>query len=170
MANMNYTPAELPDDSSDAIGIASVLTGRRKFIILASIALVAFGYFAFTAFQAATSFYLSVDELVERGPVAGERFVQVKGSLVEFSFAREDAKSTLASFRLTDGGAVVDATYDGVLPDLFFNPHSEIVLGGLYDAGGVFHVERNSVLIKCPSKYESLEVDNPYDDVPSAPS
>jgi cytochrome c-type biogenesis protein CcmE len=168
--NMNYTPADLPDDSPEAVGIASVLTGRRKFIILASIALVAFGYFAFTAFQAATSFYLSVDELVERGPVAGERYVQVKGSLVEFSFNREDTSSTFASFQLTDGGAVVDATYDGVLPDLFFNPHSEIVLGGVYDADGVFHVEKDSVLIKCPSKYVSLEVENPYDDVPTSAS
>ena len=168
--NMNYTPADLPDDSPEAVGIASVLTGRRKFIILASIALVAFGYFAFTAFQAATSFYLSVDELVDRGPVAGERYVQVKGSLVEFSFNREDTSSTFASFQLTDGGAVVDATYDGVLPDLFFNPHSEIVLGGVYDADGVFHVEKDSVLIKCPSKYVSLEVENPYDDVPTSAS
>ena len=166
--NINYTPADQPSESPEPVGIASVLTGRRKFIILASIALVAFGYFAFTAFQAATSFYLSVDELVQRGPVVGERYVQVKGSLVEFSFARENTSSTFASFQLTDGGAVVDATYDGVLPDLFFNPHSEIVLGGLYDADGVFHVERDSVLIKCPSKYEALDVENPYDNVPSA--
>ena len=167
--NMNYTPADLPEDSLEVVGIASVLTGRRKFIILATIALVAFGYFAFTAFQAATSFYLSVDELVERGPVVGETFVRVNGSLVEFSFAREDTHSTKATFQLTsDGGAIVDATYDGVLPDLFFNPHSEIVLGGVYDPDGVFRADKDSVLIKCPSKYEALEVENPYDDVPGA--
>ena len=53
-----------------------------------------------------------------------------------------------------------------MLPDLFFNPHSEIVLGGTYGDDGVFIADR--VLIKCPSKYESLEVENPYDDVPSA--
>jgi cytochrome c-type biogenesis protein CcmE len=166
--NMNYTPAEPPPQPEIVFGIASVLTGRRKAIILGSIALLAFGYFAFTAFQAATSFYLSVDELVERGPVAGESYVQVKGSLKPFTFARESDTSLVAHFQLEQDGAVVDATYNGVLPDLFFNPHSEIVLGGEYTAEGVLVVERDSVLIKCPSKYEALEVDNPTEPIPGA--
>jgi cytochrome c-type biogenesis protein CcmE len=165
---MNYTPAELPEQPAEAAGIASVLTGRRKAIILGSIALLAFGYFAFTAFQAATSFYLSVDELVERGPVVGEQYVQVKGTLKPFTFERESDTSLVAHFQLEDGGAVVDATYNGVLPDLFFNPHSEIVLGGEYGADGVFVVERDSLLIKCPSKYQALEVDNPTQPIPGA--
>jgi cytochrome c-type biogenesis protein CcmE len=168
ITNMNYTPANPPPQQEQASGIASVLTGRRKAIILGSIALLAFGYFAFTAFQAATSFYLSVDELVERGPVAGETYVQVKGSLKPFTFARESDTSLLAHFQLEEGGAVVDATYNGVLPDLFFNPHSEIVLGGEYTAEGVLVVERDSLLIKCPSKYEALEVENPTKSIPGA--
>ena len=163
--NMTYTPAEPPEHPE---GIASVLTGRRKAIILGSIALLAFGYFAFTAFQAATSFYLSVDELVDRGPVVGETYVQVKGSLKPFSFQRESNTSLVAYFQLEDGGAVVDATYNGVLPDLFFNPHSEIVLGGQYGADGILVVDRESVLIKCPSKYEALEVENPTQPIPGA--
>jgi cytochrome c-type biogenesis protein CcmE len=166
--NMNYTPAEPPGQQELTSGIASVLTGRRKAIILGSIALLAFGYFAFTAFQAATSFYLSVDELVERGPVPGETYVQVKGSLKPFTFARESDTSLLAHFQLEEGGAVVDATYNGVLPDLFFNPHSEIVLGGEYTAEGILVVERDSLLIKCPSKYEALEIENPTESIPGA--
>jgi cytochrome c-type biogenesis protein CcmE len=165
---MDYTPAEPKLQPERISGIASVLTGRRKAIILGSIVLLAFSYFAFTAFQAATSFYLSVDELVGRGPVAGETYVQVKGSLKPFTFARESDTSLVAHFQLEEGGAVVDATYNGVLPDLFFNPHSEIVLGGEYTAEGVLVVERESVLIKCPSKYEALEVENPTQPIPSA--
>ena len=165
---IEYTPAEPPEQPQEAAGIASVLTGRRKAIILGSIALIAFGYFAITAFQAATSFYLSVDELVERGPVVGETYVQVKGSLKPYSFARESSTSLLAQFQLEDGGAVINATYDGVLPDLFFNPHSEIVLGGEYTAEGVLVVKRDSLLIKCPSKYEALVVENPTTPIPGA--
>lgn len=166
--DIHYTPAEPPEQPEETTGIASVLTGRRKAIILGSIALLAFGYFAFTAFQAATSFYLSVDELVARGPVAGETYVQVKGSLKPFTFARESDTSLIAHFQLEEGGAVVDAVYNGVLPDLFFNPHSEIVLGGEYTADGVLLVDRESVLIKCPSKYEALEVENPTEPIPGA--
>jgi cytochrome c-type biogenesis protein CcmE len=164
---VQYTPADSPSVPIEGSGtIASVLTKRRKLMIVGAIALAAFGYFAFTAFQAATSYYLTVGELVERGPVAGERTVQVKGTLVPFTFARADKTTFLANFLLEYEGAQVPATYDGPLPDLFFNPHSEIVLGGTYGEDGVFVADR--VLIKCPSKYESLDVDNPYDEIPSA--
>ncbi len=153
---MRYTPAEPPRSP----GSASVLTRGRKLAIIVAIMLAAFGYFSYTAFESAQSFYLTVDELLELGPSATQS-VQVKGKLVEDSFAREGGTSTLAHFLLQDNGAQVDATYDGVLPDLFFNPHSEIVLGGTYEDGGLFVADR--VYVKCPSKYQSLEVDNPTD-------
>ena len=166
--SINYTPADPPEQPRETTGIASVITGRRKAIILGSLALLAFGYFAFTAFQAATSFYFTVDELVARGPMAGETYVQVKGALKPYTFKRESDTSLVAHFQLEEGGAVVDATYNGVLPDLFFNPHSEIVLGGRYGADGILVVDRDSVLIKCPSKYQALEVENPTQAIPSA--
>ena len=153
---MRYTPAEPPRSP----GSTSVLTRGRKLAIIVAIMLAAFGYFSYTAFESAQSFYLTVDELLELGPSATQS-VQVKGKLVEDSFAREGGTSTLAHFLLQDNGAQVDATYDGVLPDLFFNPHSEIVLGGTYEDGGLFVADR--VYVKCPSKYQSLEVDNPTD-------
>jgi cytochrome c-type biogenesis protein CcmE len=166
--DIQYTPAPSPEQSQGSTGIASVLSGRRKLIVLGSIGLLAFLYFAWTAFQAATAFYLGVDELVERGPVAGETFVQVKGKLKPYTFARESPRSTLAHFELEENGASVPATYNGILPDLFFNPHSEIVLGGHYGADGVFAVEKNSILIKCPSKYQALEEQTPLAPVPGA--
>ena len=148
---MRYTPAEPPRSP----GSASVLTRGRKLMVLAAIVLAAFGYFSYTAFQSAQSFYLTVDELVELGPSGADQSVQVKGKLVEDSFAREGGTSTLAHFLLHENGAQVDATYDGVLPDLFFNPHSEVILEGSYGPGRVFQVD--NVLVKCPSKYQSLE-------------
>ena len=151
---MQYTPAEPPQGPRSA----SVLTRGRKVMILAAIMLAAFGYFGYTAFESAQSFYLTVDELVELGPSGVTQSVQVKGKLVGDSFVREGGTSTLAHFLLEDNGAQVSATYDGVLPDLFFNPHTEIVLGGTYEDGGLFVADR--VYVKCPSKYQSLEVEN----------
>ena len=154
---MQYTPSH---QSGMTAGATSVLTQRRKLIILGVVLLAAFAYFGFTAFQAATSFYLTVDELVAADIAPGQS-VQVKGRLVEGSFERSGDGGTLATFQLEENGAQIIASYDGVLPDLFFNPHSEIVLGGVYEPGGGFVADR--VYVKCPSKYQSLEVDNPYD-------
>ncbi len=42
-----------------------------------------------------------------------------------------------------------------MLPDLFFNPHSELILEGSYGVNQVFHAD--SILVKCPSKYVDLE-------------
>jgi cytochrome c-type biogenesis protein CcmE len=149
---------------------ASVLRGQRKLIILIALLLVAFGYFGFTAFQSATSYYLTVDELIGRGNAADLGSVQVKGSLVADSFYREDG-SIMANFELTEGDAVLPATYVGVLPDLFFNEHSEIILAGEYGPSGTFITDR--VLVKCPTKYQSAEYDSTpanYAQGPAQPS
>ena len=53
------------------------------------------------------------------------------------------------------------ASYVGVMPDLFFNPHSEIILEGSYGKDSVF--ETDNILVKCPSKYQSLEAEPPAD-------
>ncbi len=112
---------------------------------------MALGYFAFTVFQGAAVYYLTVGELTDRG--ASEKVVRVNGSLVPGSFSRA-AGGTMASFRLTDGRHELAAAYDGAVPDLFFNENSQIVLEGKYKPEGVFHTE--TVLVKCPSKYESI--------------
>lgn len=166
--DIKYTPAQSPDQQQPTGGISSVLTGKRKLIILGVIGLLAFGYFAYTAFESATSFYLTVDQLVARGPVAGENFVQVKGNLKPYTFARQSPTSTVAHFELENNGVSVPAVYDGIVPDLFFNPHSQIVLGGTYGADGVFHVKKDSILIKCPSKYQAMQDQTPLAPVPNA--
>jgi cytochrome c-type biogenesis protein CcmE len=84
--------------------------------------------------------------------------LRVSGKLIEDSFLREDG-STVSKFELTDKDGPSDArlaaAYVGVMPDLFFNPHSEIILEGRYGPDNVF--ETDSILVKCPSKYQALE-------------
>ena len=87
--------------------------------------------------------------------------------MVEGTFGRVD-NSIQSQFQITDKdgdtpGVILQASYTGVLPDLFFNPHSELILEGSYGANQVFHA--NNILVKCPSKYRDLE-----DEVPSASS
>ena len=110
----------------------------------------ALGYFAFLAFESATVYYYTVGEIRDRGPAEAGELVRVNGKLVPESFTRGD-DAILAHFNLTDGDETLSAVHSGVLPDLFFNEHSEIILEGTYGPDGVFRSE--NVIVKCPSKY-----------------
>jgi len=133
----------------------ALLTAHRvKILIASAVLLAAVSYFALQAFQSATAYYLTVSELVERGVTVEGQSIRVNGKLVEGSFERH-ANSTLAIFSITDGVHTIVAQHEGVVPDLFFNDHSELILQGTYDPEGLFH--SHSVIVKCPSKYIAVE-------------
>ena len=132
---------------------------RARMLILGVVLALTLGYMIYAAFPGNALYFLSVGEFMEKEDVKDGRLVRVSGKLMEGSFERE-GNSTLARFQLTDqaNGLVssnLAATYTGVLPDLFFNSHSEIILQGRYGANQVF--EADTILVKCPSKYRSLE-------------
>jgi cytochrome c-type biogenesis protein CcmE len=54
-------------------------------------------------------------------------------------------------FQIQNKGAVVQASYTGIVPDTF-KDGSEVVLKGQLSPKG-FAVEPNGVMAKCPSKY-----------------
>ena len=132
----------------------SFLRRHGRLIIGGALFLGALLYFAYLAFQSSTVYYLTVDELREQGSAAYGVQNRVSGKLVQDSFAREP-QGTLASFHLADEGGLhtLATQYDRVVPDLFFNVHSEIIAEGQYGPDGVFHADQ--VIVKCPSKYAS---------------
>ena len=142
----------------------SLFAGKGKLIIAAVVLFGALFYLGFIAFQSATVYSYTVSELTTLGPTPEGKLIRVSGSLVEDTFVRPDG-STMAHFTLTDkengGVKFVAAQHDGVLPDLFFNPHSEIILEGTYRHDGVF--DSRNVLVKCPSKYIEATEDGSYD-------
>ena len=134
--------------------------------------LIAFGYFGLTALNEATAYYLTVDEVQDLDQSNHQDRLQIKGNLISESFERvpdgNGNPTTLAKFKLSGAGSELSAMYEGALPELFFNPHSEIVLGGSFGADGIFLADR--VLVKCPSKYQSIDYELPanYEDtIPS---
>ena len=152
---MNEEASEQP-----AIGTAQpepgLFTGQRKLYIAVALLAMALGYFGYIAFQGAAVFYLTVDELLSEDAEVGET-VRVSGKLVPDSFRREEPEGTIARFNLTDGGRTLPAVYNGILPELFFNEHSDIVLEGYRDAEGLF--QSRTVIVKCPSKYQARAED-----------
>ena len=143
------------DGPEPVVSEGGILSSNRGKLLIALVVLIgAFGYLAYMAFESATVYYYTVGELRELGPTPEGRMVRVNGKLVEDSFERIDT-STLARFSLTDGADTLSAAHDGILPNLFFNEHSEIILEGSYGQDGVF--QSHNVIVKCPSKYVAAE-------------
>ena len=141
-------------------GGSALRSNRTRFIIVAAVVVLGLGFMIWATFGENTRYFLTVSEFNDRSEIQDGQMVRVSGKLVEGTFNRGD-KSTVSQFQLTDkegvnsGTALLLASYEGVLPDLFFNPHSEIILEGSYGANGVFQADE--ILVKCPSKYVDLE-------------
>lgn len=126
-------------------------SGQRKVVIAVALLAMAVGFLAFNAFQGASVYYFTVGEALA-GNVQEGATVRVSGKLLPNSFNRE-AEGTVASFFLVEDDLTLKATYDGIMPELFFNEHSDIVLEGSLNQNGVFDSDR--VIVKCPTKYQA---------------
>ena len=141
-------------------GTSWVRSNRTRFFIVAGVVVLGLAFMIWATFGENTRYFLTVSEFNSRTEIQDGQMVRVSGKLVEGTFNRGE-KSTLSQFQLTDkdgdqsGAEMLLAQYEGVLPDLFFNPHSEIILEGSYGADGVF--QTSEILVKCPSKYVDLE-------------
>lgn len=179
MQSENYTnpPAEVSAylESEATEERSGWRSHRMRLIILVGVIALAVAYMVYAAFPGNTQYFVSVSEFLDDPRLHDGQTLRVAGALDTDSFRREDGSAS-SRFSLGDkepdvpglipGSRVMEASYVGVLPDLFFNPHSEIILEGSYDAQtGVFTTD--NILVKCPSKYQSLQAENP-DVVPGA--
>jgi len=112
---------------------APARSNRTRFLVLSAVIVLALGYMIYAAFPGNALYFLTVSEFNERSEVQDGRLLRVSGTL----------------------GVTLMASFTGVLPDLFFNPHSELILEGSYGGNEVFHAD--AILVKCPSKYVDLE-------------
>ena len=98
-----------------------------------------------------TEYYKHVDEVMaDPGAWQGKR-LQLHGFVVRDSIMRK-RDSLEYRFKVQNKGAIVEATYTGVVPDTFADD-AEVVLKGTLGGDG-FRVAPNGVMAKCPSKYE----------------
>lgn len=147
-------------DDLDPLGDeAPVRSNRTRFLVLSAVIVLALGYMIYAAFPGNALYFLTVSEFNSKSEVQDGRLLRVSGKLVDGTFGRED-NSIQSLFQITDKdgetpGVTLQASYTGVLPDLFFNPHSELILEGSYSDSQVFHAD--NILVKCPSKYRDLE-------------
>ena len=96
-----------------------------------------------------TQFYKHVDEVMADPSAWHGKRLQLHGYVESIERKRN---SLDYRFNVQSNGSVVQARYSGVVPDTF-KEGAEVVLKGTLSSDG-FHVERNGVMAKCPSKYE----------------
>ena len=119
----------------------------RLFVALGAAVLLAGGlmYTSFTADMPATT----PSQLLSN---KGSGDYKLTGKVVDGSVKREGDSMTF-SIRDRAGSASVPVTYSGVVPDPFRDGREVIVDGRLQD--GRFVAERDSLVTKCPSKFEN---------------
>jgi cytochrome c-type biogenesis protein CcmE len=112
----------------------------------------AFAGLLWTTLSEGTEYYKHVDEVMASPAQWYGKKLQLHGHVVAGSILRR--RDTLDyRFKVENKGAVVDASYSGIVPDTF-KDGSEVVVKGTLGPGG-FVVEPNGVMAKCPSKYEA---------------
>jgi cytochrome c-type biogenesis protein CcmE len=103
----------------------------------------------FATLREDTQFYKHVDEVMTEPAAWHGRRLQLHGYVEGIEKKRNSLEYR---FKVQSNGSIVQARYTGVVPDTF-KEGAEVVLKGTLGTDG-FHVERNGVMAKCPSKYE----------------
>ena len=110
---------------------------------------------ALDAFSANIVFFVAPSQLLAKPPPSG-RTVRLGGMVVAGSVHEEHrGDEPVARFEVTDGQKAVEVRYAGILPDLFREGQSVVVLGEL-GAGGSFTA--SEVLAKHDETYMPKEV------------
>ena len=126
--------------------------GRTARVIASVFVLVlCFGGLLWSTLREGTEYYKHVDEVMAQPHEWYGKRLQLHGFVVSDSIMRR-RDSLDYRFKVHSKGAVVQASYTGIVPDTF-KDEAEVVLKGTLTPEG-FHVAPNGVMAKCPSKYE----------------
>jgi cytochrome c-type biogenesis protein CcmE len=131
-----------------------------KFLVAGGAIVLAVAYLVLMGLQGTTVYFLSVGELLAKGPAAQNQVYRVSGLLVPGSV--ESVNNGLGiRFQIadaTDGTAQpLTVVYNGgQVPDIM-GDNIEMVTEGKLDATGTFAA--NTVLAKCPSRLENAPPD-----------
>jgi len=127
---------------------------KWKFIIGGLVVVLAIGTLAYFALKSNMVYYYTVQELTAKGPSEN---VRVAGDLVNGTL-RKGGVGMPIKFEIYDKGApdtTLFVTFTGNVPDTFKDDPAnpvEVVVDGDYRSDGTF--DANTLLAKCPSKYE----------------
>jgi cytochrome c-type biogenesis protein CcmE len=120
-----------------------------KIVVTAGVVVLALTGLLFATLREDTQYYKHVNEVMGNPEAWHGKPLQLHGYVADIERKRNSLEYR---FNVQSNGSLVQARYTGVVPDTF-KDGSEVVLKGKLSPDG-FHVERNGVMAKCPSKYE----------------
>lgn len=128
-------------------------SGTRLKVWLAGSALVlGIAYLLLTSLQTSTVYYLTVGELLAKGPAAYGQQLRLAGDVTAGSVQKEDAGLGIR-FLVEDGSGQIPVYYrGGPVPDIF-GEQVQVVVEGKVGPDGTFTA--STLLAKCPSKFET---------------
>lgn len=149
--------------------------GRTKFLIGGLLIVAAIVYLIASSTQASAQYYLTIDELAEKGDAVRGRDLKISGAVDGDSIVYEPETLTLR-FTVANVPAELEAieesgglaevlhqavsdpnarrlqvVYIGVKPDLLRH-EAQAIMTGRMDDNGVF--QASELLLKCPTRYE----------------
>jgi len=120
--------------------------------------LLAFTGLLVATLREGTEYFKHVDEVLASPQDWSGKKLQLHGFVVANSILVKP--DTLEyRFKVQNNGKEIDATYKGVVPDTFQDKpgeEAEVVLRGELTSNG-FHVQKDGITAKCPSKYEAMK-------------
>ncbi len=149
--------------------------GRTKFLIGGLLIIAAVVYLIASSTQASAQYYLTIDELAEKGDAVRGRDLKISGAVdgdsivyepdtLTLRFTVANVPADLEAIEKSGGLAEVlhqavsdpharrlQVVYIGVKPDLLRN-EAQAILTGRMDDDGVF--QATELLLKCPTRYE----------------
>jgi len=125
-----------------------------KVSVTALALILAFAGLMWTTLQNGTEYFKHVDEVMVSPAEWEGKPMQIHGFVVPGSILRKP-DSFEYRFQLQNNGRIVNATYQGIVPDTF-KDESEVVLSGKLTPDG-FHTKPDGIMAKCPSKYEETK-------------
>ena len=129
------------------------LGGARLKVLVAGTALVlGVAYLILTGLQTSTVYYMTVGELLAKGPAVHGQQLRVAGDVTPGSVQKDEAGLALR-FLVQDGSGQIPVFYrGGPVPDIF-GEEVQVVVEGKYTADGT--LVASTLLAKCPSKFDS---------------
>jgi cytochrome c-type biogenesis protein CcmE len=124
---------------------------KIRLIVALTAAVLLASALVYTSFSAATE--ASTPSQLLKSPVSPDRSIELTGKVAAGS-VHKNGETLRFAIRDRDGtGPKVPVVYTGVVPDPFRVGREVIVTGKL--KGGTFVGERDSLVTKCPSKFQT---------------
>ena len=119
--------------------------------IVASVAVVTVSLVGlmFATLRDETQYFKHVDEVMNNPTAWHGKQLKLHGFVQD---VKRRPNTLEYRFDVQNNGHLVRASYTGIVPDTF-KEGAEVVLDGKLSAEG-FHVDKDGVMAKCPSKYE----------------